>query len=96
MRANKYYANKRGSDFDEEVLATMISQFVNTKQTENHDIINKLFEILPSEFIALINDINIDISQSFDLLTENYKLSQKMATIKNQLVEDDILKEDCK
>ena len=46
MRANKYYANKRGSDFDEEVLATMISQFVNTKQTENHDIINKLFESL--------------------------------------------------
>ena len=73
-----------------------ILELINTKQTENHDIINKLFEILPSEFIALINDINIDISQSFDLLTENYKLSQKMATIKNQLVEDDILKEDCK
>ena len=96
MRENKYYINKRGSDFDEEVLATIISRYVSRADKPNKRIMNKVVEILPFEFVALLSGLASDFKPDLEFLASNYKTSQKMATVKNQLIEDNILKEDCK
>lgn len=97
MRENPYYQNKKGSDFDEEVLATMLSNYYsNSKMSDIElDIIEDLLERLNPEFKYLMD--TGEIAPFYDsFIHENYKLSQKVATVKNKLINDDIIKEDCK
>lgn len=100
MRENPYYQNKKGSDFDEEVLATMISDYYLTDTLSNIpvkeiDIVTDLLDRLNPEFKYLMD--TGEIAPFYDsFIHENYKLSQKVATVKNKLMNDDIIKEDCK
>lgn len=87
------YKNKRGSDFDEEVLAFMISNYYQGDLTYK-DIVNEILEIVPNEFKDLLNSDILPILD--ESIITNYRLQQKIATIKNKLYNDDILKEDCK
>lgn len=97
MRQNPYYKNKKGSDFDEEVLATMITDYYNghIKSDAELEIIDEILSIANPELKAIINSGEI-IPFYDSFIHENYKLSQKVATIKNKLMNDDIIKEDCK
>ena len=53
-----------------------------------------IYELVSPEFKEFIKS---DILPSLgETLIENYKVSQKIATLKNRLIEDNIIKEDCK
>lgn len=100
MRENPYYQNKKGSDFDEEVLATMISNYYSSSTlsditVKEIDIVTDLLDLLNPEFKHLMD--TGEIAPFYDsFIHENYKLTQKVATMKNKLINDDIIKEDCK
>ena len=91
IKSRKEYSNKKGSDLDEEVLATIIGDYYNSNNM-NEDAINiakEAIALLPSDFYDLINN---DILPTLDdTFIDNYKLSQKIATKKNEV----FVKEDC-
>lgn len=95
MREMPEYQNKRGSDFDEEVLATLIERAYNEGLGGvDHDIVVDTMNLISPEFKSFIkSDILPPLGEA---LIENYKVSQKIATLKNRLIEDNIIKEDCK
>lgn len=91
IKSRKEYSNKKGSDLDEEVLATIIGDYYNSNNI-NEDAMNiakEAIALLPSDFYNLINN---DILPTLDdTFIDNYKLSQKIATKKNEV----FVKEDC-
>lgn len=91
IKSRKEYSNKKGSDLDEEVLATIIGDYYNSNNM-NEDTMNiakEAIALLPSDFYDLINN---DILPTLDdTFIDNYKLSQKIATKKNEV----FVKEDC-
>lgn len=95
MREIPEYQNKRGSDFDEEVLATLIEQAYNEGLGgADYDVAIDALNLTSPEFKSFIKS---DILPSLgETLIENYKVSQKIATLKNKLIKDNIIKEDCK
>lgn len=95
MREIPEYQNKRGSDFDEEVLATLIERAYNEGLGGvDYDVVIDALNLVSSEFKSFIKS---DILPSLgETLIENYKVSQKIATLKNKLIKDNIIKEDCK
>lgn len=101
MRSMIEYQNKRGSDFDEEVLATIISNYYknnrenpNSPFSENAYFAVKALDLVSPEFKEFL--LSDTIPQLSDTLITNYKDQQKLATVKNQLTKDNIIKEDCK
>lgn len=96
MKSWKAYANKIGSDFDEEVLATMIGDYYKSEfgiDYEYTDLVKEALSLVDGGFIDLINsEILPDLGDTF---ITNYALSQKTATLKSKLVSDNILKENC-
>lgn len=91
------YQNKRGSDFDEEVLATIISNYYKDDREnffENAHFAYKALDLVSPEFKEFL--LLDTIPQLSDTLITNYKDQQKLATVKNQLTKDNIIKEDCK
>ncbi len=95
MREMPEYQNKRGSDFDEEVLATLIERAYNEGLGGvDYDVVIDALNLVSPEFKSFIKS---DILPSLgETLIENYKVSQKIATLKNKLIKDNIIKEDCK
>ena len=95
MRERPEYQNKRGSDFDEEVLATLIERAYNEGLGgADYDVAIDALNLTSPEFKSFIKS---DILPSLgETLIENYKVSQKIATLKNKLIKDNIIKEDCK
>lgn len=95
MREIPEYQNKRGSDFDEEVLATLIERAYNEGLVGvDYDVVIDALNLVSPEFKSFIKS---DILPSLgETLIENYKVSQKIATLKNKLIKDNIIKEDCK
>lgn len=95
MREIPEYQNKRGSDFDEEVLATLIERAYNEGLGgADYDVAIDALNLTSPEFKSFIKS---DILPSLgETLIENYKVSQKIATLKNKLIKDNIIKEDCK
>lgn len=95
MREIPEYQNKRGSDFDEEVLATLIERAYNEGLGgADYDVAIDALNLTSPEFKSFIKS---DILPSLgETLIENYKASQKIATLKNKLIKDNIIKEDCK
>lgn len=95
MREIPEYQNKRGSDFDEEVLATLIERAYNEGLGGvDYDVAIDALNLTSPEFKSFIKS---DILPSLgETLIENYKVSQKIATLKNKLIKDNIIKEDCK
>lgn len=95
MREIPEYQNKRGSDFDEEVLATLIERAYNEELGgADYDVAIDALNLTSPEFKSFIKS---DILPSLgETLIENYKVSQKIATLKNKLIKDNIIKEDCK
>lgn len=95
MREMPEYQNKRGSDFDEEVLATLIERTYNEGLGGvDYDVVIDALNLVSPEFKSFIKS---DILPSLgETLIENYKVSQKIATLKNKLIKDNIIKEDCK
>lgn len=95
MRSLPEYANKRGSDFDEEVLASLIDRaYNNGLGGVDNDIVNEALELVSPEYKDFLkSDILPTLSDTF---IDNYKEQQKLATIKNKLIKDNIIKEDCK
>lgn len=95
MREVPEYQNKRGSDFDEEVLATLIERAYNEGLGGvDYDVAIDALNLTSPEFKSFIKS---DILPSLgEPLIENYKVSQKIATLKNKLIKDNIIKEDCK
>lgn len=95
MREMPEYQNKRGSDFDEEVLATLIERTYNEGLGgADYDVAIDALNLTSPEFKSFIKS---DILPSLgETLIENYKVSQKIATLKNKLIKDNIIKEDCK
>lgn len=95
MREIPEYQNKRGSDFDEEVLATLIERAYNEGLGGvDYDVTIDALNLTSPEFKSFIKS---DILPSLgETLIENYKVSQKIATLKNKLIKDNIIKEDCK
>lgn len=95
MREMPEYQNKRGSDFDEEVLATLIERAYNEGLGGvDYDVVTDALNLVSPEFKSFIKS---DILPSLgETLIENYKVSQKIATLKNKLIKDNIIKEDCK
>lgn len=95
MREMPEYQNKRGSDFDEEVLATLIARTYNEGLGGvDYDVVIDALNLVSPEFKSFIKS---DILPSLgETLIENYKVSQKIATLKNKLIKDNIIKEDCK
>lgn len=91
IKSRKEYSNKKGSDLDEEVLATIIGDYYNSNNM-NEDAMNiakEAIALLPSDFYDLINN---DVLPTLDdTFIDNYKLSQKIATKKNEV----FVKEDC-
>ena len=91
IKSRKEYSNKKGSDLDEEVLATIIGDYYKSSNI-NEDAMNiakEVIALLPSDFYDLINN---DILPTLDdTFIDNYKLSQKIATKKNEV----FVKEDC-
>lgn len=90
MKTWYVYRNKVGSDFDEEVLATIIGNYYN-KQSINQEkeIALEAINLLPDDFKQLFeSDILPNLDDTF---IDNYRLSQRIATKKNQL----LIKEDC-
>lgn len=101
MRSMIEYQNKRGSDFDEEVLATIISNYYKDNSenpdspfSENAYFANRALDLVSPEFKEFL--LSDTIPQLSDALITNYKDQQKLATVKNQLTKDNIIKEDCK
>ena len=101
MRSMIEYQNKRGSDFDEEVLATIISNYYKDNSenpdspfSENAYFAVKALDLVSPEFKEFLSSDTIP--QLSDALITNYKDQQKLATVKNQLTKDNIIKEDCK
>lgn len=97
MRSMIEYQNKRGSDFDEEVLATIISNYYKDDREnffENAHFAYKALDLVSPEFKEFL--LLDTIPQLSDTLITNYKDQQKLATVKNQLTKDNIIKEDCK
>ena len=96
MKTWKAYANKIGSDFDEEVLATMIGDYYKSEfgtDYEYTDLVKEALSLVDGGFIDLINsEILPDLGDTF---ITNYALSQRTATLKHKLVSDNILKENC-
>lgn len=96
MKTWKAYANKIGSDFDEEVLATMIGGYYKSEfgtDYEYTDLVKEALSLVDGGFIDLINsEILPDLGDTF---ITNYALSQRIATLKHKLVSDNILKENC-
>ena len=95
MREIPEYQNKRGSDFDEEVLSTLIERAYNEGLGGvDYDVAIDALNLTSPEFKSFIKS---DILPSLgETLIENYKVSQKIATLKNKLIKDNIIKEDCK
>lgn len=95
MREIPEYQNKRGSDFDEEVLATLIERAYNEGLGgADYDVAIDALNLTSPEFKSFIKS---DILPSLgETLIENYKVSQKIATLKNKFIKDNIIKEDCK
>lgn len=95
MREIPEYQNKIGSDFDEEVLATLIERAYNEGLGgADYDVAIDALNLTSPEFKSFIKS---DILPSLgETLIENYKVSQKIATLKNKLIKDNIIKEDCK
>lgn len=96
MKTWKAYANKIGSDFDEEVLATMIGDYYKSEFGTDYkytDLVKEALSLVDGGFIDLINsEILPDLGDTF---ITNYALSQRTATLKHKLVSDNILKENC-
>ena len=104
MRKMAEYSNKKGSDFDEEVLATMISNYYkNSKRDQNpfyesnnieDSIVLEALSLVSSSFKELLNS---DILPELDgVFFTQYKDQQKIATVKNRLTNDGIIIENCK
>lgn len=94
MRALPEYANKRGSDFDEEVLASMISSAESYGGSSEYGLVLEAIDLVSQDYKDFLkSDILPTLSDAF---IDNYKEQQKLATIKNKLIKDNIIKEDCK
>lgn len=94
MRALPEYANKRGSDFDEEVLASMISGAEAYGGGSEYGLILEALDLVSQDYKDFLkSDILPTLSDAF---IDNYKEQQKLATVKNKLIKDNIIKEDCK
>lgn len=95
MRDLPEYVNKRGSDFDEEVLASLIDRSYNEGlEGVNHDIVVEALNLVSQEYKDFIKSDILPVLD--DAFISNYKEQQKLATIKNKLINDDIIKENCK
>lgn len=95
MRTWVAYANKVGSDFDEEILATMIGEYYKSgfENYEYESLVKEALELVDPAFIELLNsEILPDLGDTF---ITNYHFQQKVATWKSKLVSDNILKENC-
>lgn len=95
MRTWAAYANKVGSDFDEEILATMIGEYYKSgfENYEYESLVKEALELVDPAFIELLNsEILPDLGDTF---ITNYHFQQKVATWKSKLVSDNILKENC-
>ena len=95
MRKWAAYANKIGSDFDEEILATMIGDYYKAgfENYEYESLVKEALELVDPEFIELLNsEILPDLGDTF---ITNYYFQQKVSTWKSKLVSDNILKENC-
>lgn len=95
MRTWSAYANKVGSDFDEEILATMIGEYYKSgfENYEYESLVKEALELVDPAFIELLNsEILPDLGDTF---ITNYHFQQKVATWKSKLVSDNILKENC-
>ena len=91
----KSYANKVGSDFDEEILATMIGEYYKSgfENYEYESLVKEALKLVDPAFIELLNsEILPDLGDTF---ITNYHFQQKVATWKSKLVSDNILKENC-
>lgn len=80
------YANKVGSDLDEEVLATIISNYYSNKNKEpwyDDPIINEIMDMMPVDFRDVIE--NNTLLLPTESLISNYAVQQKIATYKNNL-----------
>ena len=94
MRAIPEYANKRGSDFDEEVLASMISGVDGIAGTDMYKIVLEALNLVSNDYKEFLkSDILPTLSDTF---IDNYREQQKLATIKNKLIEKKVIKENCK
>lgn len=90
MRKWKDYENKQGSDFDEEVLATIMSE----NDPRYSDFIGAVRDILPPEYTQIMSE---DVLPRLDgVFFDNYYESQKIATVKNRLYKENVIKENCK
>lgn len=95
MRTWAAYANKVGSDFDEEILATMIGEYYKSgfENYEYESLVKEALKLVDPAFIELLNsEILPDLGDTF---ITNYHFQQKVATWKSRLVSDNILKENC-
>lgn len=94
MRQMSEYDNKRGSDFDEEVLATILSYPFTSNELED-SIVKEAMNLISPEYKELINSSILPVFTD-TFISENYKEQQRLATIKNRLIKDNTIKEDCK
>ena len=90
IKSRHEYRNKRGSDLDEEVLATILGLYYNNSNLSEDakEIADEAIALLPEDFTNLLQNVLPTLDDTF---IDNYKLSQKVATVKNQL----FVKEDC-
>lgn len=92
MQGNQFYANKRGSDFDEEIAARLIEMYYNGSIMSSRD------KALAQELIMIsgISLENLPKPEKMQWMSENYKIKQSVATLKNKLYEDEVIKDiDC-
>lgn len=92
MQGNQFYANKRGSDFDEEIAARLIEMYYNGSIMSERD------KALAQELIMIsgISLENLPKPEKMQWMSENYKIKQSVATLKNKLYEDEVIKDiDC-
>lgn len=92
MQGNQFYANKRGSDFDEEIAARLIENYMSGGKMSYRDwlIAKRLVSLTGIDFKSLPKP------EKMQWLSENYKIKQRVATLKNQLYEDEVIKDiDC-
>lgn len=92
MQGNQFYANKRGSDFDEEIAARLIENCMSGGKMSYKDwlIAKRLVSLTDIDFKSLPKP------EKMQWLSENYKIKQRVATLKNQLYEDEVIKDiDC-
>ena len=95
MRKWTAYVNKIGSDFDEEILATMIGNYYKAgfENYEYESLVKEALELVDPAFIELLNsEILPDLGDTF---ITSYYFQQKVSTWKSKLVSDNILKENC-